>query len=202
MKKDEFKVAMLASIDARIAFEASKSEALKSEANTSMQKTLRDIRKACDNDILASVMFAANVNHDFINKSERINARFNVYAAEKVVNVARALAKASTLNHYTLAILRAAVALKRADLSVSHADAVAACSPDVAHKDKSRAAIIKSARYAKHIAANTASTQSSSSINALQVFKTFVEARDASNHVCYSLADNETTKALIALAAQ
>ena len=193
----DFQSALLASIDARKAYENDKNA-----SNDSIQKTLNAIRKTCEREAIASVMLASNVDSSFINKSERTSNRFNVYAAEKVANVAQAIAKAATLNHYSLAILRAASALKKAELKLTHADAVAACSLDVAHKDKSRAAIIKSSRYAKHVAANTASTQSSSSINALQAFSVFTESRDEANHVCYSLNENETVSALLALAAQ
>jgi hypothetical protein len=196
-KMTEFKAQLLASIDSRAAYELSKNA-----ENTSIQKTVSDVRKACDNDVLISVMLASNVNADFINKSERVSARMNVYAVEKVINVARHVAKASVLNRYTLAIVKAAIALAKADLLLTHADAVAACSLDVAHKDKSRAAIIKSARYAKHVAANTASTQSSSSINALQAFNVLTETRDSANHVCYSLNNESVALAEIKAALQ
>jgi hypothetical protein len=196
-QQSEYKTELLAACAARKSYEQSKND-----ANTSIQSTLDSLVKTFDRDAIAAIMCASNVAPDFINKSERTSNRFNVYASEKVANLAQAIAKSATLNHYTLAIVRAAIALKTAETTLNHADAVAACSMSVTHKDKSRAAIIKSARYAKHVAANTASTQSSSSINALQVFNVLTETRDTANHVAYTLNDNDTVTALRELVAQ
>jgi hypothetical protein len=194
----DFKQNLLVSCDARSAHELSKNP-----TNGSIQATLTTMRKSFDNDAIASALLACNVNPDFLNKSERNSNRFNVYAAEKVLNIGRVIAKnPGALNHYTRAIVLAASALALADCTLTHADAVAACSLSVAHKDKSRAKIIKSAVYQKHVAANTAATQSSSSINALQVCNVLTETRDSANHVCYSLTDCDATRELIALAAQ
>ena len=195
----DYKAELLAAIDARATYESSKSS-----DNTSMQSTLANIRKLVDHDAVASVMLASNVAPDFINRNERSNARYNVYAAEKVVNIARALASVATLNHYTRATLATANAISKSEHAVktlSHKDAACACSQSVKHTDSKREAIIKHVRYAKHIAANTASTQSSSSINALQTFNVLNESRDASNAVCYSInADNVNAAQLVALA--
>jgi hypothetical protein len=107
------------------------------------------------------------------------------------------------MNHYSLAILRAAIALEANDSTLNHADAVFVCSLDAKHKDSKRAATLKSARYSKHVALNTASTQSSSSINSLQALNVLSETRDASNAVAYTLnRDNALTLALIERASQ
>jgi hypothetical protein len=190
----EYRATLLSAIDARATHEATKNA-----ENTSMQATLAQLRKSVDHDAIAWVMLASNVNANFINTAERVSNRFNVYSAEKVVNVARAIAKVATLNHYTLAVFKTAIALTKIDSALSHKDAACACSMSVKHTDSKREAVIKSARYAKHVAANTASTQSSSSINALQACNVLTETRDAANVVTYTL--NTTSEAYSALVA-
>lgn len=194
----DYRTALLASVDARAAHELAKNS-----ENTSMQATLSQIRKSVDHDVIAQIMLASNVNVDFLNTSERVSNRFNVYSAEKVINVARACAKVTALNHYTLAVFKTAQALAKIETPLTHKDAACACSMSVKHSDSKREAIIKSSRYAKHVAANTASTQSSSSINALQTFKVLTETRDAANTVSYALnVDSEAYKTLSAICAQ
>jgi hypothetical protein len=167
-------------IDARAAFERAKNA-----SNDSMQDTLKAIRASLSHDSIASVLIASNVNVALINHAERINARMNVYAIEKIANVARFIAKANSLNHYTLAIFKSALALEASERVMTHKDAVCACSASVKHTDSKREHVLKSTRYAKHTSANTASTQASSSINALQAFDVLIESRDDSNAVTY-----------------
>jgi hypothetical protein len=169
-------------------------ETVKSASCDSMLAALKAFDKRLANDAVVALCESANLDANTLNRQERNNARFNIYAFAKVLDDV----SVATMNHYTLAILRAAIALKKNELTLTHADAVAACSLSVTHKDKSRAKIIAASRYAKHVAANTASTQSSSSVNSLCALNVLTESRDASNHVCYSVAQNAFADALIA----
>ena len=180
-----------AAIDSRAAYEASKNA-----DNNSIQSVLAALRKDFNRaEVIAQIMIDNSVNAEFINRQERSNNRYNVYAAQKVENAVSASANTEALNHYTLAILKVACALK----TVSHKDAVSACSAGVKHSDTARERVIKSLRYAKHVAANTASTQSSSSLNALQTLNVISESRDANNDVIYSVnSDSLIFKALAA----
>lgn len=181
-------------IETRIAYEQDKCA-----SNDTIVKTLRDLQKNVSHDAIASVLAASNVDAEFINRQERVNARFNVYSAEKVVNIARNVAKVATLNHYTRAIVATALALEAQDKRLTHRDAVCACSANVKHTDSKRESVLKSMRYAKHISANTARTQASSSLNALQVFDIVRESRDESNAATFTLnRENDATRALIA----
>lgn len=190
-KIQDYKVALVAAFDARAEYETAKNA-----DNDSIQKTLKDMRVSVDHDSIAEIMLSANVDSNFINRSERKTARFNVYSAQKVVNVARAIASAETLNHYTKAILASAVALQSNEMLLTHKDASAACSLSV-KSDSKRDKLLK--KYQKHVAANTAATQSSSSINALQMFDVLQETRDDANNVCYRVnLDSATTQKLIA----
>lgn len=185
----EYHDMLVSEIDSRIAYEVEKNA-----DSLSIQKTLNDIRKAVSFKSVADVMCAANVDAAFINRAERSNARFNVYAAEKVVNVARAAAKLATLNHYTLAILRSALALEANQMTLTQRDAVAACSIDMKLADAKRDKIL--VKYQKHVHASTASTQASSSINALKMYNVLRESRDDANQTVFTIVDCDFTKAL------
>jgi hypothetical protein len=182
---------LTAAIESRAAYELSKNA-----ANDSIQTVLKSLCKDLTHEHVASVLMQNAVSADFVNRQERVNNRYNVYAAQKVDNAARAALSVEALNHYSLAILRVACALR----VISHKDAVAACSASVKHSDAARERVIKSLRYAKHVASNTATTQSSSSINALQTLNVLSESRDASNNVVYSI--NESSEAFQKLAAR
>jgi len=184
-----------AALDARASYERSKNS-----DNSSIQDTLESMRKSMTHADIAGTLQAANVDPSFINRSERSNNRYNVYAAQKVDNAARAAKSVAELNHYSLAILKVAVALEKSETKLTHKDAVAACSLSVKHSEAKREAVIKSLRYAKHVAANTASTQASSSINALQTLNILSESRDAANATQYSV--NRESPIVQALAAR
>lgn len=189
----KYTTAINTAFDSRASYETQKNK-----GNTNIQKTLSDMKKHFANETLVKVFNNAKIDADFINRNERSNAKFNVYAAQKVINIAKSSASAATLNHYTKAILATANALQAQDMLISHKDAVSACSLDCKHSDAKREKLI--VKYDKHVAANTASTQSSSSINALQACNVLIEKRDSANTVCYELAKNPFAKKLIALA--
>jgi hypothetical protein len=172
-----------AAFDARVSYETEKKA-----DNASMTKTLSNLRKSIAHEKVAAIMLACNVSADFINRAERNNARFNVYSAEKVANIARVLSVSTeTLNHYTLAILKSCIALSDAKMSLTHDDAASACSSDLKSKDTKKRKLIT--HYQRVVAANTASTQSSSSINALQMFDIVKQVRDDANNVAYVFND-------------
>lgn len=190
----DYIAAINAALDSRASYESAKNA-----ENDSIQSVITSLRKSMTHNDVATALMNNAVDAEFINRSERSNNRFNVYAAQKVDNAARAAINVESLNHYTLAILRVAVALEAKELTLTHKDAVAACSASVKHSEAKREQIIKSLRYAKHVAANTASTQSSSSINALQTLKAFSESRNANNEICYSVnRDSALVQALCA----
>lgn len=184
-----YMTALLDAINARFDYETAKNA-----DSHSMQKTLADLKKAMSVARIAEVMQAANVDAAFINRAERSNARFNVYAAEKVVNIARTLANVATLNHYTRAIILSMSALEANQLTLTQKDAVAACSVAVKLTDAKRDKML--VKYQKHASANTASTQASSSLNALKTFNMIRESRDDANNAVFVL--NESAKELLA----
>lgn len=188
-KQTKYHTSLVSAFDARAKFEKSKDA-----KNTNIQNTLSALKKSVDHADIAKVFASAKVDADFINSSERQNARFNVYAANKVVNIARAIASVAALNHYTKAVFASALALEAKKMTLQHKDANSACSLSCA-SDKERESVI--VKYQKHVAANTAATQSSSSINALQRFNILTESRDDSNNIQYTVnRSSDATKAL------
>jgi len=189
----DYLAAMLSAFDSRAAYEAAKNS-----ENSNMQETLKDLKKSVNHDAIANVMQSANLDCAFINRQERNNARFNVYAAQKIVNIARAAKHVATLNHYTKAIVASLASFKAASAELSHKDAISACSSD-SKVSKAKDALL--VRYAKITSANTASTQASSSLNALLACHVISESRNAANETCYTLNDNALASDLIALCA-
>lgn len=185
-----YRTSLVAAMGDRAAYELGKDP-----GNDNIQSTIADLRKSVDHDMIAYVMLVAELPAGFINISERRTARFNVYSAQKVVNIARAVAAAERINHYSRAILLSAIALQNAGLAMTHADAAAACSLSVRTSPSREKLLVK---YGKHVAPNTASTQSSSSLNALRMMNVIGETRSADNETCYlvDLASPITEKLL------
>lgn len=187
-----YSAALQQSIELRKSYEANANA-----ENDNIQKTLSNLSKDFSHEAVVKIMHSANVDANFINRAERRNKRFNVYAAQKVANIARSAAAADTLNNYTRCIFLTALKLTQASLSMTHKDAQASLCVDL-RADAAKDAYI--VRYAKTVAANTADTQSSSSINALQMFEVLSETRDERNEVAYTLNVNAATTKRLAKA--
>lgn len=179
---EEISTELNTAFDARLNYETAKNA-----ENVNIVKTINNVRKSMTHATIAQVLLSSNYDAASINRAERVNARRNVYSIEKDDNIARTIAKVELLNHYTLAILKTAIALEQNDMLLTHKDAASACSLDVKISDATREKIIALNKYAKHIAANTASTQSSSSINALVAMNVLIETRDAAAAIAYSV---------------
>ena len=182
-KTEKYLNEMLAAFDSRAAYELSKNA-----ENSNIQTTRADLKASVNHEAIAKLMMQANVSADFINRAERSNSRFNVYSAEKIINIARFAASAAALNHYTLNILKSIVACQIAEIDFTQADAVSACSLSV-KVNSAKVALIS--QYQKHVSANTASTQASSSLNALLMTNLIYETRNAANVTCFKLHDTE-----------
>lgn len=191
----EFRAAIVSAFEARVAFEMNKN------SPDSMFNKLREMSKSIDHDAIAEIMFAAGCDANRIMFQRSANACYNIYAYEKDVNIARALAKVEGLNHYTFHILRTMKALHDAELSMTHNDAFTACKASAKPDDKAKAKFIS--KYVRiDVAEGTANTQSSSSINALISYKVLIPCKDANNEKAYKLnIEGAETQALLALVA-
>ena len=85
------------------------------------------MKAAVDHERIAEIMFVGGVDATRINRQERQGSRYNVYAYEKDINIARTLAAVAALNHYTVHILKTADALRMAEMTLTHDDAFCAC---------------------------------------------------------------------------
>lgn len=168
--------------------------------NSSMFKTLEGIEKGLASDIVASVFFKANVDAKRLLLSRREGDFYSVYAFEKDLNVARSSVKAERVNHYTQATLLACAALHKQGLTMTQDDAKASISLNAKATTPQKEKAIKDVRLQRHFDLGTASSQASSSINALESFNViFAAGRDVSTgKATYRLnAENEMTKALL-----
>lgn len=192
-KANDYIKALNDAIDARAQFEAGKNK----DASSNIAKTLADIRKSVSHERIASIMLASNIDANFINRAQRADSRMNVYAVEKVVNVARAIAKVETLNHYSRFILQTAKVFAENKLQMNNDDAKSACSLEVKVKETKREKLI--VKYQKHVSFSTANAQSSSSLDALCMFNVLTKSKDEANKDVYIFnADNENAKTLLA----
>lgn len=179
--------------NARREFEIAKNK----DANSNIHKTLSALEKSVTRESIAQVFMSHNIDSNLINRAIRADSRINVYAFEKIENVASALLKACALNHYSRAILATAKNLQEQNLQLTNQDAQSACTLDFKLKDTKREKLI--IKYQKHIAYSTATTQSSSSLEALCAFNVLKRAKNESNETIYILQDdNDSAKALLA----
>jgi hypothetical protein len=178
--------------DARRAFENAKAK----DSSSNIHKTLAALEKSVTRDAIAKVFVAHNIDANLINRAVRADSRINVYAFEKIENVASALLKAQALNHYSRAILATAKALTENDMQLTNQDAQSACTLDFKLKDAKREKLVH--KYQKHVAYSTATTQSSSSLEALCTFNILKRGKNESGETVYILQDNESAKALCA----
>lgn len=182
--------AINAQFDARCAYEASK------DAKDSMMLRLKTQRESMTHNVIAEMIATYQIDVAFINRAEKKNARMNVYAIDKIVNLLRCAAKVDALNHYTRAILLTAKKFQENALLMTQDDAMLACNYDAKSKDKTREKLI--VRYANVVAANTASTQASSSLNTLKECNLLSESKSAANDTQFKIDfDSALTKRLL-----
>lgn len=189
----EYLASVLAAIDTRAVKENDKNS-----DNLSMQKTLKNIRTSVNNDSIAKVMFASNVDANLILKSERVNAMFSVYAYEKVIDLARCIASSvNKLDHRVDAIFRTLVKIDNAEMLMTHEDAQFALLKLEKHTDKNKRALIVTTNNLQ--SKSTANSQSSQVINVLQNYDVISETRDSNNRIAYKFnKDSANSIALLA----
>lgn len=187
-KVSNYATALASAIEKRKALELSKNA-----SNESIQKALKSLASDCAHADVARLMLSAHADADFINSFERVNNAFNVKSAKKVFNVARYLLKVASLDHYTKAILLSMKRFNSASVLFTQKDAQAALKKSA---ENANAALL--VRYNRiDVDASTASTQASSSLNALQVLNMIVEKRVDATSVFELNEKNALVKSLI-----
>lgn len=187
----DFTARIAAQFDERAAYEA-----LKASDNANIQKTLAKSRTKLASTTSARFLLAANVSETFINRVEHKNARFNVYALDKVSDLIAAISFSSdtqkrSMNAINNACVRSIFKLANAKFEFTHKLAIACASDKI---------IVDDAKLSKmltrhNVSASTASTQASSTMQALLTLHVVSEAK-ANNEVIYTLNDNKIVDAL------
>lgn len=156
-------------------------ERSKNENNENIQKNLRKYEKNVT-DATLTLFLQQKIDLNFMNIHERSTSRLNVYCVEKVTR----LDSAFSLDAFTKHVLLSMRALQQNDMIMTHKDAQSACTL-ACSTDATKEKILKTTKRQLHIAANTASTQSSSSLNALVHLKLARETRDENNKIAFVL---------------
>jgi hypothetical protein len=167
-------------IDDRAAFEKEKHG-----GESNIQKTLDGARKALVTKAAAHVMLACNVDPNFMTRSIHQGQGYNVYAVQKVADIVRGLTDGNSVsNKINLAVMRTLFRF-RASGDVFTSEIAKCCASDkVKPKAKLTAALVSHT-----VSASTASTQASSTMQALQTLG-IVSASGASRSPVYTLTDH------------
>lgn len=173
-------------IAARVAYEHAKNP-----ENVKIHATLEKARAKLATASAARFAIAANVSETFINRSERTGARYNVYSIAKFGSLALFVARSVALNAVNRACLVSLFRFADAEEHFTHKYALCATSQHVVCDARMRKLLMRHT-----VAASTASTQASSTMNALLVAGVCDEYRTEGNEVAYRLRNNALTALL------
>lgn len=146
-------------VDDRAAFEKEKDP-----TNDNIQKTLGGVRKALITHAAARVMLACNVPPSFATRSIHQGQGYNVYAMQKVADIVRGLSDGGTMtNKINVAVMKTLFRF-RAVGEVFTGEIAKCCASDkIRFTSKLKAELVRHT-----VAASTASTQASSTMQALE----------------------------------
>lgn len=182
-----FTLALASSFDARAEYEEKKNA-----DNSNIQKNLKKSREKFARASAARFCMTASVKSDFINRAERVNAQYNVYAVEKVADLIDAVMHKRALNAINLNVLKSLFKLTAKEIAFTHKLAVASASDKVVVEDAS----IRKLLSRHNVSLTTASTQASSTMNALVTCNVVTEYMTDAREVAYRLNDNSLVEAL------
>lgn len=177
-----------AQFDIRVAFEKAKNG-----FNEKIQDTIKKERAKMCRPGLAAILLAAEVNESFINREMQTGKRFNVYAYGKLNDVIYGLSSGHFHNAINGAIIRSMIKCRNAGVPFNGLLAQAAAS------DKVKIDKALETNMVRHtVSAATAPTQTSSTMNALEVLG-IVKNAGTEKFPIYNLTDAPITKRLEAL---
>lgn len=182
-----FTLNVVASFDAR-----AENEMKKNADNANIQKNLAKSRAKFARTSAARFMNVANVKSDFILRAERVNAQYNVYAIEKVADLIDAVMHKRALNAINLNVLKSIFKCASKDVAFTHKLAVASASDKVVVEDAS----VRKLLSRHNVSLTTASTQASSTMNALVTCNVVSEYMTDAREVAYRLNENALVEAL------
>lgn len=184
---DESRQETMTRIDTQIDTRA-EYERTQAPGNSSIQDKLKAARKKLVLPGIAGLMIAANVDPTFINRSVGGSKRFNIYAVAKLADLLHALNTGQMQNAVNLAVMKSLFRFRAAGMPFT-GQAVLGAVSDKVRLEKAIADCL-----VRHTASpGTAPTQSSSTMNALQVLGVVRNTGTARSPV-WELTDAPVTK--------
>lgn len=164
-------------------------EKAKNGFNENIQDTLKKERARMTRPGLAAILAACDVDPSFVNREEHTGKRFNVYALGKINDVIYGVSSGGHFkNAINLAVMRSLFRARKAGIAFTGALAQAAASDKVSIDKAISAVLIRHT-----VSASTAPTQSSSTMNALEVLG-IVTNRGSDKYPLYELTDAPITR--------
>ncbi|KAA5604400.1 hypothetical protein F1188_16195 [Roseospira marina] len=171
-------------------------EAKKNPDNTSIQSTIKKLRKQVGRRATGRLFVAAQRSPDFMNRQLREGAAYNVYAIGKLGDLVAGLVGDETKNAVNRAILASLFKIESAGLSFDMETAKMCVSQNYTPKpDQSDVASRARSHLVRHtMSPSTAPTQASSTVQALETLGIVV--KDGGRNPTIKLLDNALTRAL------
>lgn len=175
--------------------------ALEVEANSlndNKRDTLNSYLKAAT-DVISSAFDKYNVDMTFAASRRRKTAMLNVYAINRVIDLAAFMSGNVALNHFTLAVMQSLVSFDKANIKImSHAEARVACSA-LHDEDKkiSKEALKLIKKTSRVISSGTVNTQCTITTDALRIMNVIEVTSTSNGEKAYRFRDTEAYKTMI-----
>ena len=167
-------------------------EMRKNADNDKIQKTLLSVNNALVKSSSARLHAVANIDARYINRAERVNAKYNVYALQKIADIINVVMHDKKMNAINYHALRSLFNFERKSKLFTHADAIASASNKITVQDASKRQLLS-----RHtVSASTANTQASSTMNALVTLNVVRETTNENNEKHYELTHSALCEAL------
>lgn len=139
-------------------------EALTNPANDTIQDKLKGYRGKLTTPGIIGLMVATNIDAAFLNRSMNEGKRFNVYSVDKLADLLHGINSGHMKNAINIAVMKSLFKFRAAGMAFTGLAAQAAASDKVKVEKGMTALLVRHT-----VAAGTAPTQSSSTMNALSV---------------------------------
>lgn len=158
--------------------------------NDNIQETLTKVQKGHLAHAISQGFVAAGVDPNYLNKSEVSGKRRNVYALQKLQDLIYGASSGHLKNAINIAILATMVKLERAQIAFTGAIAKAAASDKVPVEANLKTLLVRHT-----VSESTASTQSSSTMTALEDLGAVIN-HGTQKHPVWTFADTALAKRL------
>lgn len=191
---EDMRTAMLVSVEAQFDDRAAYERAV-NPSNGTIQDKLKGYRTRMAKPGIAGIMIATKIDEAFLNRSISEGKRFNIYAIDKMNDLLHGLNSGHFKNAINIAVMKSLFKFRAAGMPFTGL-AAQACASDKVKVDRAM-----QQHLVRHtVAAGTAPTQSSSTMNALQVLGV-VKNTASVKHPVWVLTETPVTQKLEALIA-